>query len=111
MIIICEILLHTKLIIIFYSIVNNDRVNERVFFVVMFYSSYTVDTTQAFGCVVGEWSEWSICPVYCGYSTSYRTRKVIVSRPIDDCPTLNETKTCGSMRGCKWNYFNNSLWH
>ena len=101
-----------KLIVIYYSMVNKDRVNISVyFFVMMFDSSYAVDMTQTFGCVVGEWSEWSICPVSCGYSTSYRTRKVIVSKPIDDCPILNETKTCGTMRGCKWNYFNNSLWH
>lgn len=58
-------------------------------------------------CRVSDWSEWSSCSKTCGIGEQIRTRTIKHQsrnggRP---CPTLQETKWCGSSRDCDHKYF------
>eukprot|EP01012_Entosiphon_sulcatum_P049575 TRINITY_DN6820_c0_g1_i6.p1 TRINITY_DN6820_c0_g1~~TRINITY_DN6820_c0_g1_i6.p1 ORF type:complete len:7637 (+),score=112.47 TRINITY_DN6820_c0_g1_i6:5459-28369(+) len=46
-------------------------------------------------CVVGSWSEWTLCSVNCGGGQRSRSRSILVQPSGGDaCPPLNETRAC-----------------
>ncbi|XP_046558469.1 uncharacterized protein LOC124267565 [Haliotis rubra] len=65
-------------------------------------------TDEQLDCLVTEWSPWSSCSLTCGFGVSTRTRQVTQHARNGglNCPRLSVEKICGSMRTCKWNYFN-----
>ncbi|XP_060526794.1 spondin-2 [Cylas formicarius] len=58
-------------------------------------------------CRVTDWSEWSACSKSCGIGEMQRRREVIkhARRGGRLCPSLVETKWCGSARSCNKGYF------
>lgn len=59
-------------------------------------------------CRVSHWSKWSACSKTCGIGDMHRYRKVIRhgKRGGRPCPALQESKWCGSEKGCQSNpYF------
>lgn len=61
-------------------------------------------------CRVGHWSDWSACSKSCGIGEMHRYRKIIKhgKRGGRPCPALQESKWCGSEKGCHspLTYFN-----
>ncbi|XP_055903655.1 uncharacterized protein LOC129939606 [Eupeodes corollae] len=61
-------------------------------------------------CRVGHWSDWSTCSKSCGIGEMHRYRKIIKhgKRGGRPCPALQESKWCGSEKGCHspLTYFN-----
>lgn len=53
-------------------------------------------------CRVGHWSDWSACSKSCGIGEMHRYRKIIKhgKRGGRPCPALQESKWCGSEKGC-----------
>ncbi|XP_055853682.1 spondin-1 [Episyrphus balteatus] len=53
-------------------------------------------------CRVGHWSDWSTCSKSCGIGEMHRYRKIIKhgKRGGRPCPALQESKWCGSEKGC-----------
>ncbi|XP_039955750.1 spondin-1 [Bactrocera tryoni] len=62
----------------------------------------TKSRTKSRDCRVSHWSEWSACSKTCGIGEMHRYRKVIRhgKRGGRPCPALQESKWCGTEKGC-----------